>query len=215
MWGGGLQALPPTLSCGCMHNVRVRAERVMTGHRAGDAERTVGNDFADLLSAHWGQAYRFAYRLAGNVDEAEDLMQQAAEEAFIAFSRFQPGTRFDRWFMRILYSSFLDRARRRRRRKFFSLEEVPQTALTADANAEPEAALARSLDGPVRRALESLPAGYRAAIILVDMEDLAYEEAAAILHCPVGTVRSRLHRGRLALREWLRPYVDAMKRGEL
>lgn len=197
-----------------MQSVWVRTERMKADGQTREARPTVGQVFAELLSAHWDQAYRFALRLAGGRDEADDLMQQAAEEALTAFGRFQPGTRFDRWFMRILYSSFLDRVRREKRRRFFSLEDVPQTALAA-SDAGPETALARSLDGPVRRALEALPAEYRAAVVLVDMQGLAYEEAAAILHCPVGTVRSRLHRARLALREWLRPYVDAVKRGEL
>lgn len=213
MGGSGHQPVPPPP--GSMQHGGVNAELVMAGHRPDNAERAVSTDFAALLSAHWDRAYRFAYHLTGTVDEAEDLMQQAAEEALVAFGQFQPGTRFDRWFMRILYTSLLDLVRRRRRRQFFSLEEVPQAALTANPDAEPEAVLGLSLDGPVRRALESLPPEYRAAVILVDIQELPYEEAAAILHCPVGTVRSRLHRGRLALREWLRPYVDAMKRGEL
>lgn len=180
---------------------------------AGAAEEGTSPDFAALLSLHWPQAYRFAFRLAGSADEAEELMQQAAAEAFLAFSRFRPGTRFDRWFMRILYTTFLDRARQRERRRIFSLDDLPESALPADTQGDPEAALQQALDGPVRRALAALPAEYRAAVVLVDLEGLPYDEAAAVLRCPVGTLRSRLHRGRLALREWLRPYVDALRRG--
>jgi len=72
-----------------------------------------------------------------------------------------------------------------------------------------------ALDGPVLRALRALPQDARAVVALVDLLGLPYDDAAEILHCPVGTIRSRLHRARLALREWLRPYVDAMKRGDL
>jgi RNA polymerase sigma-70 factor (ECF subfamily) len=67
----------------------------------------------------------------------------------------------------------------------------------------------------VQRALDALPPEFRAVVVLVDLEGLSYAEAAQVLRCPVGTVRSRLHRARLALREWLRDYVDALKRGEL
>lgn len=171
-------------------------------------------EFARLLEAHWRSAYRFAYRLTGNADDAEDLVQQAAEEAFRAFSRFRPGTRFDRWWLRILYNSFLDRARRERRRSYFALHEVA-SALAAGRSVDPEAALEDRLDGPVQKALDALPADFRAAVVLVDLEGLSYQEAARVLRCPVGTVRSRLHRARLALREWLRDYVDAVNRGVL
>jgi len=93
--------------------------------------------FAELLAAHWDRAYRFAYHLTGNAADSDDLIQQAAEEAFRAFHRFQPGTRFDRWFFRIMHNSFVDRIRRDRRRKIFSLDEVTG-AVTSDA-ADPSA----------------------------------------------------------------------------
>ena len=192
----------------------VEARRVLADRRTGAVNRTA-QGFAELLSAHWAHLYRFAYHLTGNRDDADDLIQQAAEEALRAFGRFRPGTRFDRWFMRILYTAFIDRVRRQRRRSVASLDDIPHAAIPADPAADPETLVARWIDGPVRRALASLPAEYRAAVVLIDMHEMSYDEAAAILHCPVGTVRSRLHRGRLALREWLRPYVDAMKRGDL
>lgn len=185
-----------------------------------DSTRALEHDgspaqFADLLAANWDRAYRFACHLTGNAEQAEDLLQEAAKEAFVAFSRFTPGTRFDRWLMKILHNSYLDRVRRERRRRVFSLDEVPAGALLAERGGEPEAALEASIDGPVRRALDALPPDARAVVALVDLLGLEYEDAADILHLPIGTVRSRLHRARLALREWLRPYVDAVKRGEL
>jgi RNA polymerase sigma-70 factor (ECF subfamily) len=183
------------------------------GYGVSAAAEDRRQEFARLVEAHWRSAYRFAYRLTGNADDAEDLVQQAAEEAFRAFSRFRPGTRFDHWWLRILYHSFVDRARRDRRRSHFALEEVPTPA--AGREADPEAALEDRLDGPVQRALDALPPDFRAVVVLVDLEGLSYAEAAQVLRCPVGTVRSRLHRARLALREWLRDYVDALKRGEL
>ncbi len=170
--------------------------------------------FAELLAAHWDHAYRFAYYLTGNGPDSDDLLQQSSEEAFRAFHRFQPGTRFDRWLFRIMHNSFVDRLRRERRRKIFSLDEVTGV-IAADNTADPSAAAEGTLDGPVLRALRALPLEACAVVALVDLLGLPYEDAAEILHCPIGTVRSRLHRARLALREWLRPYVDAMKRGDL
>lgn len=171
-------------------------------------------EFARLVEAHWRSAYRFAYRLTGNAAEAEDLVQQSAEEALRAFHRFRPGSRFDRWWLRILYHSFVDRARRDRRRVLVGLEHAAHRPVT-DRWADPEAALGEHLDGPVQRALDALPPEFRAVVVLVDLEGFSYQEAAELLRCPVGTVRSRLHRARLALREWLRAYVEALKRGEL
>lgn len=176
---------------------------------AGSARQT---EFAGLLAANWDRAYRFAYHLTGNATDADDLVQQAAEEALRAFDRFQPGTHFDRWLLRILHNSFLDRVRRDRRRKMISLDALP-VPLPASRTDDPEALAA--IDGPVRGALLNLPVEFRAVVVLVDIEGLSYDDAARILRVPLGTVRSRLHRGRLALREWLRPYVDAMRRGEL
>lgn len=180
---------------------------------AGTAEESRREEFAELLSAHWDHVYRLAYRLTGHPEDAEDLMQQASEEAFRAFDRFRLGTRFDRWMMRIVHNSFVDQVRRTRRRRMFSLDEVPARVLAAGHWSDPVEAAEGSLDGPVQQALDALPPEYRAPVVLVDLMDLSYEDTAAILRCPIGTVRSRLHRGRLALREWLRPYVDAQKRG--
>ncbi|MDR5694829.1 MAG: sigma-70 family RNA polymerase sigma factor [Armatimonadota bacterium] len=181
----------------------------------GADERTPADQFATLFAENWQRLYRFAYHLTRSREEAEELVQQAAEEALRAFPRFRPGTRFDRWLMRILYTSFIDQVRRERRRKLFALDTVPPSLLQAGISSDPEAAVEKSLDGPVRQALDALPPEFRAVVVLVDIEGLSYEEAADVLECPIGTVRSRLHRGRLALREWLRPYVDALKRGDL
>ncbi|MDR7430309.1 MAG: sigma-70 family RNA polymerase sigma factor [Armatimonadota bacterium] len=172
-------------------------------------------EFSRLVEAHWRSAYRFAYRLTGNPEEAADLVQEAAEEAFRAFSRFRPGTRFDRWWLRILYNSFVDRTRRQRRQSYVPLDDLSGDMRVTASWADPEAALEQQLDGPVQRALDALPPEFRAVVVLVDLEGLSYEDAARVLRCPPGTVRSRLHRGRLALREWLRGYVDALRRGEL
>src|SRR3989442_15813076 len=122
------------------------------------------DSIAELLAAHWDRAYRFAYHLTGNNADSDDLIQQAAEEAFRAFHRFQPGTRFDRWFFRIMHNSFVDRIRRDRRRKIFSLDEV--TGAVASETADPSAIAEGALDGPVLRALRALPPDARAVVSL-------------------------------------------------
>ena len=175
------------------------------------SSRTTG--FAALLATHWDRAYRFAHYLTGNVADADDLIQQAAEEAFLAFERFRPGTRFDRWLFRILHHSFIDRVRRERHRRFVPLEEAVMAAAATDG-INPDGASREGLDGPVRAALLALPVEFRAAIVLVDLEGMAYDEVARVLRLPIGTVRSRLHRARLILRRELQPYVDAVKHGE-
>jgi RNA polymerase sigma-70 factor (ECF subfamily) len=175
------------------------------------SETTRWEQFEALLSEHQDRLYAMAYRLAGNHDDAQDLVQQALMEAYTAFDRFETGTRFDRWVYRIMYHSFLDIVRRRPRFTMLSLdapwedEESDGGARdVADSRVGPEAEL---LDGllsePLQRALDALPAEFRAVVVLADMQELSYEEVARVLSCPIGTVRSRLHRARAMLRKSL------------
>lgn len=179
-----------------------------TGRRTRDLAR-----FTALLTRHWDSAYRYAYHLAGNAPDAQDLVQQAAEEALRAYRRFDPDTHFDRWLLRIIHNTFIDRVRRERRHPMFSLDEVSAPLLVADQAHDPEAAAEARLSGPALRALMALPPEFRAPVILVDLHGFSYDDAAQVLHCPVGTVRSRLHRARLALREWLRPHLETLRSG--
>jgi RNA polymerase sigma-70 factor (ECF subfamily) len=175
------------------------------------AEKTRWEPFEALLRRHQDRLYAMAYRLAGNHDDAQDLLQQSLIEAYSAFDRFESGTRFDRWVYRIMYHSFLDIVRKRPRFSLLSLDapwddeegnsgahDVP------DGRGGPET---RLLDGilsePLQRALDALPAEFRAVVVLADMQDLSYEEVARALGCPVGTVRSRLHRARGLMRRAL------------
>jgi RNA polymerase sigma-70 factor (ECF subfamily) len=174
-------------------------------------EKTRWEPFEALLRQHQDRLYAMAYRLAGNHDDAQDLLQQSLIEAYAAFDRFETGTRFDRWVYRIMYHSFLDLVRKRPRFTLLSLDvpwddeegnsgahEVP------DGRSGPES---RLLDGilsePLQRALDALPAEFRAVVVLADMQELSYEEVARTLGCPVGTVRSRLHRARALMRRTL------------
>jgi len=176
--------------------------------------------FEELLARHLRGIYRVAYRLAGNPDDAEDLAQEAIVEAFRAFDRYQPGTYFDRWLYRIMTRTHIDRVRRRLRRPEVSLDAPvspggdPLVALVGDDRDDPQRLVeATDLDGAVQAALDRLPAEFRTAVVLVDIEGLSYDEVAAAVGCPVGTVRSRLHRAREMLRKALGPQL-AGRRGD-
>jgi len=172
--------------------------------------------FETLLQRHQDQIYRVAYRMAGNHDDAEDLVQEALMEAFQSFRRFKPGTHFDRWVYRIMSHTYIDRLRRKSRARVESLDqplgegdndgylrEVRDTGPTPE-----DRALSSEVDRRVQAALKDLPEDFRLAVVLCDLEGLSYEEIAQIARCPVGTVRSRIHRGRALLAQKLRPYME-------
>jgi len=174
--------------------------------------------FEELVQRHQTQIYRVAYRLTGNHDDAEDLAQEAIVEAFRAFDRYQPGTYFDRWLYRIMSRTFIDTVRRRHRRSFVSLdapmgaEGAPLTSVLGDSSQDPQQLTETlDLDGAIQSALDRLPEEFRTAVILADIEGLSYDEVAVALRCPVGTVRSRLHRARQMLRDALGPHLGARR----
>jgi len=159
--------------------------------------------FERLIARHQERLYRVAYRMTGSHEEAQDLLQDAILEAFKAFPHFRKGTYFDKWLYRIMSHTFIDHYRRQKRVRFESLDEpvgangVESYREIADTMADPALRLEReTLDEPVQAALDSLPADFRLVLILADIEEFSYEEIADMLHCPIGTVRSRLHRAR-------------------
>ncbi len=164
--------------------------------------------FEELARRHGPALYRMAYRLIGNAADAEDLMQDTLLEALRTFRRFRPGSRFDSWAFTIMRHRFIDRMRGRRRHPVVPLE-APEIAAALDTDSPPEeAAIQGELRRTIRHAVADLPAEFRTAVTLVDMEGLSYEEATRIMGCPVGTVRSRLHRGRTLLRRRLAPLLN-------
>ena len=174
--------------------------------------------FEELVLRHQSQIYRVAYRLAGNHDDAEDLAQEAIIEAFRAFDRYQPGTYFDRWLFRIMSRSYIDTVRCRNRRPTVSLDAPmgpdgdPLVTVIGDSKEDPQQMTeAVDLDGTVQAALDRLPEEFRTAVVLADIEGLPYDEVANVLRCPVGTVRSRLHRARQMLREALGPHLGGRR----
>lgn len=145
----------------------------------------------------WRGLFRTACRLTRNVTDAEDLVQETMLRAFRAFDRYEPGTNIRAWLYTILHRVHQDGLRRLRRAPGFS--ELPDEG---PAVPPPQAALERGGEDLVR-ALEDLPEPFRTAVVLRDVEELRYEEIARALAIPVGTVMSRIHRGRAWLRERL------------
>ncbi|MCR4403505.1 MAG: sigma-70 family RNA polymerase sigma factor [Firmicutes bacterium] len=170
--------------------------------------------FEELVKRHDRKLYNVALRLTGNPDEAKDLAQEALLRAYRGFGRFQLGTSFEKWLFRIAANLYIDRLRKQRNVRFESLDEpIPtasgqvEKALPDWSNNPEDVAEQNELAGQVQAALRSLPINYRLAVILYDLEGFSYEEISGILRCSIGTVRSRIHRGRRLLRERLTPYV--------
>src|SRR6266496_4974001 len=156
----------------------------------------------EIVRTHSARVYRLAYRLTGNKHDAEDLTQEVFVRVFRSLSSYTPGT-FEGWLHRITTNLFLDTARRRQRIRFEGLADEMAYRL---AGSEPTPAQAfddSHLDDDVQAALKALPPEYRAAVVLCDIEGFSYEEIAATLGVKLGTVRSRIHRGRAQLRSAL------------
>lgn len=170
-------------------------------------------EFEALFRPLLGMAYGTAVRLTRDRTEAEDLVQDAALLAFRAFGSFQPGTNFKAWFFRILTNAFYSRHRKtRHERGNVSTEDLPALYLYAKTaeiglhsqEPDPASAMMDRFDSEhVAEALDALPEEYRVVATLYFIDDLSYQQIADVAGCPVGTVRSRLHRGRRMLQKAL------------
>jgi RNA polymerase sigma-70 factor (ECF subfamily) len=154
-----------------------------------------------LVSEHSPRVYRLAFRLTGNGYDAEDLAQEVFVRAFRALPTFEPGN-VGAWLHRITTNLFLDQARRRTRIRFDPLGD-DETRVSAPDPAPDAFVTGGMLDADVESALQSLPPDFRVAVVLCDIEGLSYEEIADVLDAKVGTIRSRIHRGRGMLRKAL------------
>ena len=153
----------------------------------------------EIVERHSARVYRLAYRLTGNPHDAEDLTQEVFVRVFRSLDGYTPGT-FAGWLHRITTNLFLDQARRKQRIRFDALSDERLDKLTS-AGPTPDVAYAdRTFDDDIERALATLPPDFRAAVVLCDVEGLTYDEIAEILGAKLGTVRSRIHRGRAMLR---------------
>ena len=153
----------------------------------------------ELVRDHGARVYRLAYRLTGNRPDAEDLTQDVFVRVFRSLHRFQPGT-FEGWLHRITTNLFLDGARRRQKIRFDGMADGSAERLPSAWPSPSEQLADADLDHDVAAALAALPPEFRAAVVLCDIEGLSYEEISAVLDVKIGTVRSRIHRGRAQLR---------------
>src|ERR1700753_613823 len=156
----------------------------------------------EVVREHSARVYRLAYRLTGNSHDAEDLTQEVFVRVFRSLDSYIPGT-FEGWLHRITTNLFLDMARRRQRIRFEGLADETESRLGGSEPTPAEAFDDRHLDGDIHAALNALAPEARPAVILCDIEGLSYEEIADTLGVKLGTVRSRIHRGRAQLRQAL------------
>ena len=170
------------------------------------------DSFDEYVRRYYRLAYNIAYRMSGNHADAEDITQEAFIRAYRFLDRYDPSLPFENWLYRIIANVFIDDVRRRPKVKLQSLDQTVTARSTAgevhlelpDDSTNPETMMMQAaLDEPLQRALESLPRDFRHAVILADIEGLSYEEIAAVMGCSLGTVRSRLHRGRKLMRNRL------------
>lgn len=172
------------------------------GKAAKAAEQTwVAPTWQELVRDHSAQVYRLAYRLTGNQHDAEDLTQDVFVRVFKSIHNFQPGT-LNGWLHRITTNLFLDQARRKQRIRMDALSVAPDH-VWGSATGPEELHTDAELDADVAAALRALNPEQRVAVVLCDIEGLSYEEIAKVLDVKLGTVRSRIARGRAALRDAL------------
>jgi RNA polymerase sigma-70 factor (ECF subfamily) len=158
-------------------------------HRAQGGDRSA---FADLMRRHERRIYNLAYRMLGTRDDAHDATQEAFLACYRNLGRFRGDSAFGTWLHRIALNACYDALRRRRPAVSLDQEDAPEPAVADHADAATAAA-------DVHRALQEVPDEFRVVLILHELQDVSVEEVAAMLDVPIGTVKSRLFRGRAAL----------------
>jgi RNA polymerase sigma-70 factor (ECF subfamily) len=182
-------------------------------------------EFDELVYRYYQQAYNIAYRLTGNAADAEDLVQEAFLRAYRFFDRYDRSMPFMNWFNRILTNLYIDEYRRRGRLRTVSIDEVYSnedgdegtTMDIPDSAPNPlERALSNEYREAIHEALQHLSPEFRVAVVLADLEGYSYEEIAEITKTSIGTVRSRIHRGRKQLRDQIKKrHPNLFERGDL
>lgn len=191
------------------------AEPATTATFATDADAPAWTPptWEEIVSTHSARVYRLAYRLTGNQHDAEDLTQEVFVRVFRSLSTYTPGT-FEGWLHRITTNLFLDMVRRRQRIRFDALGEDAAERLPSREPSPQQHFNDTHFDADVQQALDTLAPEFRAAVVLCDIEGLSYEEIAATLGVKLGTVRSRIHRGRSHLRKALQHRAPAARTGQ-
>jgi RNA polymerase sigma-70 factor (ECF subfamily) len=171
------------------------------------------SEFEAEALPHMDVLYNFALRTTGNQDDARDLLQETYLKAYRFWEKYEKGTNIRAWLFRIMKNSYINRYRKETKEpdkvdyeeieNFYNLIRAEST----DPNDLQEKLFGKLLGDEVSKALESLPDDFRTVVILSDIEGLTYEEIAEFVECPIGTVRSRLHRGRKLLQARLYEYA--------
>ncbi|HEY8210573.1 MAG TPA: sigma-70 family RNA polymerase sigma factor [Myxococcaceae bacterium] len=173
-------------------------------------------EFEELALSHLDPLYSAALRLTKNERDAEDLVQDTCMRAYRFFDKFERGTNIKAWLFKILTNTFINRYRRKVKERSVvegvEREAVHDQFVSRDATdfaANPEQYFFdRLLSDDVLRSIDALPIDFRLVVILADLQEFSYKEIAEILECPVGTVMSRLFRGRKLLQKTLREYAE-------
>lgn len=160
------------------------------------------SSWEEVARTHGRKIYNFAYRLTGNPHDAADLVQEVLLRVRRGLADYQPGS-FDGWLWRITRNAFVDDVRKRNRRPTTPLPDNPERQLSWSHPGADDVFDSLRLGEEIQKALLDLPYEFREAIVMCDVVGLTYEEIAASIEVPIGTVRSRIHRGRKILRERL------------
>ncbi len=186
----------------------ILVERAQKGDRAA---------IDTLIVRYQGKAYQFAYRLAGNSDDAADLVAESFVRVYSAMPRFRRESLFSTWLYRIITNCFLDQRKKEKSRQHQSLDDAlavspdqPQTTATS-GESPAEASERGERERIIKAAIDQLPEYQRAMIVMYHVESLSYEDISEALDTPIGTVKSRLNRARMSLREALEPYEELFR----
>jgi RNA polymerase sigma-70 factor (ECF subfamily) len=190
--------------------------------RKNTEEKLYAEFYAEAVP-HLDALFATALRLTKNGNDAEDLVQETMLKAFRYFEKYEKGTNCKAWLFKIMTNTFINRYRKKQKRKEFLVDddfrpleeraEAPAQNPFVDIIGDEEQMYFKLFSDEVKAALENVPVDFRMVVLLADLQDFAYKEIAEIMDCPIGTVMSRLYRGRRMLQQELKEY--AMRQGLL